>query len=89
MMRRLCFVVMMGALAQSLPARADQTTAFTLLRDSVTDRTIRVHVASFDTDHGEAYNLENCNLVAVLLQQQPGVRTRFWCEKGPYREQWD
>ena len=62
----------------------------TLYRDSATgredDKTMRVHVATFDSTNGEAYNLENCQVAQGLFQKQPGVRVRFWCEKGAYRE---
>lgn len=67
------------------PASADSPSTFSLIRDSALDPTMRIHVATFDTREGEAYNLENCNLVAVLMQQQPGVTTRFWCERGAFR----
>ena len=32
------------------------------------------------------YNKENCDLAASLFQNQPDVKTKFWCEKGRYRE---
>ena len=59
---------------------------YTLYRNSVLDTNMRLHVASFDTADGEAYNHENCQLAADLFQQQPGVKTRFWCEKGRFRK---
>lgn len=74
----LCILLLGG------PALAGDATTFTLYRDSLLDRSARLHIASFDTAEGESYNRENCNLVAVLMQEQPGVRTRFWCEKGQY-----
>jgi hypothetical protein len=52
----------------------------------VLDAGARIHVASFDTAHGSAYNRENCNLVADLMQAQAGVKTRFWCEAGAFQE---
>lgn len=59
---------------------------FTLYRSSVVDPVARIHVASFDTSNGPAYNAENCALVADLLQRQDGIKTRFWCEPGEYHE---
>lgn len=59
---------------------------FTLYRSSVVDPVARIHVASFDTNNGPAYNAENCALVADLLQRQDGIKTRFWCEPGEYQE---
>ena len=75
----------LAALALGGPSWADEATAFALMRNSVIDPAQRIHVASFDTDNGEAYNRENCNLVATLLQRQEGVTARFWCEKGSFK----
>ncbi len=64
--------------------------AFTLYRDSSAgspdDRAMRFHVATFDSADGEAYNRENCQVAQELFQAQPGVKVRFWCEKGAYRK---
>jgi hypothetical protein len=62
------------------------TDIHTLYRNSVLDTTMRIHVATFDAaDDAKGYNGENCNLAARLFSEQPGVTTRFWCEKGSYR----
>ena len=59
---------------------------FTLYRNSVIDRSMRIHVATFDAaDGGEKYNSGNCDLAATLFASQDGVKTRFWCEKGIFR----
>ena len=44
----------------------------------------RIHVATFDTGDGAAYNQANCLIAARLFAQQPGVTVRYWCEHGPY-----
>ena len=59
---------------------------YTLYRSSVLDGINRIHIATFDAVDGEDYNEGNCRLAAELFQQQPGVKTRFWCEKGRYRK---
>lgn len=59
---------------------------YTLYRDSSLDPTSRIHVATFDADDGEAYNAENCRTAASLFGRQPGVATRFWCEKGIFKK---
>jgi len=59
---------------------------YTLNRNSVLDTNARYHVSSFDTSDGDAYNNENCALAAQLFQQQPGAKTRFWCEKGKFKK---
>lgn len=48
-------------------------------------KAMRIHVGTFDTSEGEAYNQENCRLAEDLFNSQPGITTRFWCEKGRYR----
>lgn len=64
---------LVGCTASSAP----ETASFVLYHNSVTDENMRIHVATFDaTDGGEAYNRSNCD------QAQPGVKTKFWCEKG-------
>jgi hypothetical protein len=46
----------------------------------------RLHVATFDSGDGAQYNSENCQAARDLFQQQPGVQTTFWCEKGRFRQ---
>jgi hypothetical protein len=60
--------------------------SFTLYRNSVMDKDLRIHVASFDAADGETYNKENCEQAQQLFQSQPGVKTKFWCEKGVFRK---
>jgi hypothetical protein len=44
---------------------------------------MRIHVATFDAaDNGPDYNFEDCNIAADLFGQQPGLLTRFWCERA-------
>ena len=59
---------------------------YTLYRNSVVLENARLHVATFDAVDGEQYNSENCQAARDLFQQQPGVKTRFWCEKGRFRQ---
>ena len=59
---------------------------FTLYRNSVVDANMRLHVASFDSADGEAYNRENCEVAKQLFKAQPDVKTKFWCEKGPFKK---
>lgn len=65
-----------------------QAETFTLYRSSQVIDAARIHVATFDADEqaGQPYNSQNCEQAAELFQQQPGVITRFWCEKGHYRK---
>jgi hypothetical protein len=58
----------------------------TLYRSSMTDEGMRIHVATFDSTDGDIYNQENCSQAQKLFQGQPGVKTRFWCEKGLFKK---
>jgi len=71
------------------------TSTFTLYRNSLVlhGESWRLHIATFDArsgffigDKDAYYNKENCYLAASLFQNQPDVKTKFWCEKGRYRE---
>jgi hypothetical protein len=59
---------------------------YTLYRSSVTDPTMRVHIATFDTNNKGSYNQENCDLARDFFQNQQGVKVKFWCEKGSYKK---
>jgi hypothetical protein len=53
----------------------------------VVNDSLRVHVATFDTDAGEIYNRNVCNEAAVLFHGTSGpVKLNYWCEKGQYRK---
>ncbi len=63
-----------------------QNESYTLYRNSVIDKTMRLHVATFDAKDGEKYNQENCEIARELFQKQDGVITKFWCEKGKFKK---
>jgi len=64
----------------------DDSHQYTLYRSSALDAKMRLHVASFDSADGDAYNSENCQIAAGLFADQPGVQVRYWCEKGRFRK---
>ena len=64
----------------------DSNDNYILYRNSVTDETMRLHVASFDASEGHSYNMGNCQIAQELFQKQDGVKTKFWCEKGKYKK---
>ena len=76
-------VLLLTAVALSA---CDVGSAYVLYRDSVTDENMRLHVATFDSSDGEAYNRSNCDQAKELFNAQPAVKTKFWCEKGRYRK---
>lgn len=59
---------------------------YTLYRSSVLLENARLHVASFDAADGAKYNDENCQQAQELYQGQPGVKVKFWCEKGRFKK---
>ncbi len=63
-----------------------ESESFTLYRNSIMDENMRIHVASFNATDGEIYNKGNCEQAQLLFQAQPGVKTKFWCEKGAFRK---
>ena len=73
-------------LAVALVACDSSNNFYTLYRNSVTDETMRLHVATFDSSEGHAYNMSNCQTAQELFQKQDGVKTKFWCEKGRFRK---
>ena len=81
------FALLIGsAIALATSACSVGAGSFTLYRDSLLTTGARVHIATFDAEHGEAYNSKNCNLAASLFSAQAGVQTKFWCEKGDFRK---
>jgi hypothetical protein len=85
---RLALVIfaLAAALSGCSPSGASDDRTFTLYRNSVTDSNMRLHVATFDAIEKEEYNRENCGTAAKLFGAQPGVKTKFWCEKGRFRK---
>ena len=44
-------------------------------------RTMRIHMATFDSADGKEYNEENCALVRDLILTLPNVAVAYWCER--------
>lgn len=61
-------------------------TTYTLYRNSAIDPLMRLHVATFDSADGGEYNQGNCQIAQELFQNQEGVTTKFWCEKGRFNK---
>ena len=73
-------VAILAAWAQAAP----DTAIYTLYRNSVTDATLRLHVATFDALEEAAYNRESCAQAQQLFATQVGVKVTFWCEPGKF-----
>lgn len=70
----------------------------TLYRNSTLVSGMRIHWASFDADDAPAYNINNCQMAARLLNanliasaeaegQPPHEGVGFWCEPGSFNEE--
>lgn len=64
---------------------SSDNSVYTLYRNSPAFANMRIHVATFDAEEKEPYNLDNCQITAKLFQGQPGISVRYWCERGRYR----
>jgi hypothetical protein len=60
--------------------------SYTLYRGSPVIENARIHVATFDANEKEVYNIENCQTAAELFKKQQGVTVKYWCEKGRYKK---
>lgn len=78
-------VIVLGSVIVLAGCSGEPGGSYTLYRNSIFDGNMRVHVASFDSKDGDAYNSENCRIAADLFQSQPGVKVRYWCEKGAFK----
>jgi len=62
---------------------------YTLYRSSPVAIDLRIHVATFDSkDDSDDYNLRICNMAQELFQNYTlaGKNSKYWCEKGRYKE---
>ena len=86
----LMIAVLLGSAGVSAQTTNENEIA-TLYRSSVVIKNARILIATFNADIKSgggtfAYNWENCQIAATLFQRQGGVKTQFWCEKGPYKK---
>jgi hypothetical protein len=84
-MRPLSVLAIAVAIAGCNPGGSEDRT-YTLYRNSVTDSNMRLHIATFDASEKEEYNRENCDIARQLFGAQPGIKVRYWCEKGRYKK---
>jgi hypothetical protein len=70
----------------------DDKSIATLYRSSSVVENARYHIATFDASREAGggtvfdYNWGNCMIAADLFQNQPGVKVKYWCEKGRFRQ---
>lgn len=82
---------LLGACSGSQAAGNDGFT-YTLYRTSTVQPNARIHVATFDaqpddsTQANDAYNQGNCEQARELFGAQPGIKVRYFCEKGRFQK---
>ena len=87
MKRSFAFLALVIVISSIFAGCSSDSDTFTMYRNSVIDRSMRIHVATFNAAvGGDKYNSGNCDLAASLFASQDGVKTRFWCEKGTYKK---
>ena len=67
-------------------ACGDSSSTFTLYRNGMVNDSLRIHVATFDAKDGPESNHDTCEQARELFQVQPSTRSRYWCEKGRFKE---
>jgi len=78
--------------AQIAQAASKKSGVYTLYRDSWAIKNERIHVATFDSKEissgvtNDVYNKENCILVGIFFLRRVNNISKFWCEKGYYKE---
>jgi hypothetical protein len=65
--------------------RASDAETWTLYRNSMLDKTMRIHWATFDAKDGPGFNRENCMAAAGVINRQREVTVLYWCENGRFR----
>ena len=88
----LTFAALLGSVGESLSETKNPQNIATLYKDSVVIKNARILIATFNSEEkawGDGvfdYNWQNCLTAAHLFMAQPDAKTRFWCEKGSYKE---
>lgn len=67
-------------------ACGDSSSTYTLYHNGMFNDSLRIHVATFDAKDGPEYNHDTCEQARELFQVQPATRSRYWCEKGRFKE---
>lgn len=76
----------------------DQGQAATLYRNSILDPGMRVHFASFNAPDKTPFNIDNCEMVARIMNANVDASSAkegkprnqsigFWCERGSFSEE--
>jgi hypothetical protein len=97
-MNRLALAIAVLCVTGCSSGRSGGAENFTLYRNSIVDRSLRVHWATFNAAESDRnYNRNNCEMAARLLNANVEASARqegkgrdpsvgFWCEPGGYAE---
>lgn len=77
---------------------AEVGSSATLYRNSLLDPTMRVHFASFNAPDKAPYNIDNCEMVARIMNANVDASAAkegkprnqsagFWCERGSFSQE--
>lgn len=77
---------------------SEVTSSATLYRNSMLDPTMRVHFASFNAPDKAPFNIDNCEMVARIMNANVDASAAkegkprnqsagFWCERGNFSEE--
>lgn len=75
----------------------EEAATATLYRNSMLDPSMRIHFASFDAPDKAPFNIDNCEMVARIMNANVDASSAkegkprnaalgFWCERGGYSE---
>ena len=71
-----------GSRTQIVATTQGDRGVYTLFRTTITKDAGRAMIATFDSENGDRYNLENCEVDRDFHNAQKGIATRYWCEPG-------
>lgn len=72
------------------PKKQSEQFIWSLYRNSPIDKTMRIHVATFDSieagsvEANFSYNKENCETASKHFSGPASVSANYWCEQGRY-----
>lgn len=79
MIRKLCLIT--ATLLASCGPPPDELTVYSLYRSPGVGNH-HIHVATFDALDDQGHNKKNCEIVAGLMQEQPGAFVQYYCHAG-------
>lgn len=90
-------VVLLAIILAGCSGANDEAATATLYRNSMLDPAMRVHFASFNAPDKAPFNMDNCEMVARIMNANVDASSAkegkprnqsvgFWCERGDFSE---